>query len=74
MSHATTVPGPRRAAQQLKRARTVVRRQLAGVAMNGLASDMVDGGVVGWWGGVVGHEEPFYMYTGVYARTIKVIE
>ena len=42
---------PRRAAQQLKRARTVVRRQLAGVAMNGLASDVVDGG--GRWYNVV---------------------
>ena len=36
----------RRAAQQLKRARTVVRRQLAGVALNGLASDVAVGGSV----------------------------
>lgn len=35
---APTHPRTRRAAQQLKRARTVVRRQLAGVATNGLAS------------------------------------
>lgn len=35
---APTHPRTRRAAQQLKRARTVVRRQLAGVALNGLAS------------------------------------
>jgi len=35
----------RRAAQQLKRARTVVRRQLAGVALNGLASDVAVAGM-----------------------------
>eukprot|EP00438_Fugacium_kawagutii_P001763 Skav227140 [mRNA] locus=scaffold133:519208:528418:- [translate_table: standard] len=40
---APTHPRTRRAAQQLKRARTVVRRQLAGVALNGLASAMVAG-------------------------------